>query len=211
METILRSAAVGILVLALALAVASDLGTRTIPNGCVAAVALCAAPTVTYADDLACAAARSLAGAAAVLALLLAARGLSRKLHGSVGIGAGDIKLLSALGAGRRARDRRRLVRHRAHRPRRRPKVAGSGVLRGASAGDAHAHGPRHRRRGGAHLRVRAVGYLTRLDRKGACPGPIELLSELISFREWPGNGQKKRGNRLPAGRGAAPDRWHQS
>lgn len=98
METILRSAAVGILVLALALAVASDLGTRTIPNGCVAAVALCAAPTVTYADDLACAAARSLAGAAAVLALLLAARGLSRKLHGSAGIGAGDIKLLSALG-----------------------------------------------------------------------------------------------------------------
>lgn len=57
METILRSAAVGILVLALALAVGSDLGTRTIPNGCVAAVALCAAPTVTYADDLACAAA----------------------------------------------------------------------------------------------------------------------------------------------------------
>ena len=86
------------MIVSLGLASVSDLSSRTIPNACTAAAALAAAPLVASAPDPPAALGRSLCGAAVVIALLAAAASLSRRVHGQDGVGAGDIKLLGALG-----------------------------------------------------------------------------------------------------------------
>ena len=98
METCLLAAGVATLVVSLGLASVSDLSSRTIPNACTAAAALAAAPLVASAPDLSAALGRSLSGAAVVVALLTVAASLCRGIHGRDGVGAGDIKLLGALG-----------------------------------------------------------------------------------------------------------------
>ena len=98
METCLLAAGVATLVVSLGLASVSDLSSRTIPNACTAAAALAAAPLVASAPDLPAAIGRSISGAAIVVALLAAAAFLFRRVHGCDGVGAGDIKLLGALG-----------------------------------------------------------------------------------------------------------------
>lgn len=98
METCLLAAGVATLVVSLGLASVSDLSSRTIPNACTAAAALATAPLVASAPDLPAAIGRSISGAATVVALLAAAAFLFRRVHGCDGVGAGDIKLLGALG-----------------------------------------------------------------------------------------------------------------
>lgn len=98
METCLLAAGVTILVVSLGLASVSDLSNRTIPNACVVSAALAATPLSVSAPDPPAALGRSLCGAAVVIALLAAAASLSRRVHGQDGVGAGDIKLLGALG-----------------------------------------------------------------------------------------------------------------
>ncbi len=98
METCLLAAGVVTLVVSLGLASASDLSNRTIPNACVVSAALAATPLAVSAPDLFASLGRSLSGAAVVVALLTAAASLSRRIHGCDGVGAGDIKLLGALG-----------------------------------------------------------------------------------------------------------------
>lgn len=98
METCLLAAGVVILVVSLGLASASDLSNRTIPNACVVSAALAATPLAVSAPDLSAALGRSLSGASVVVALLAVAASLSRRIHGLDGVGAGDIKLLGALG-----------------------------------------------------------------------------------------------------------------
>ena len=98
METCLLAAGVATLVVSLGLASVSDLSSRTIPNARTAAAALAAAPLVASAPDLPAAIGRSISGAAIVVALLAAAAFLFRRVHGCDGVGAGDIKLLGALG-----------------------------------------------------------------------------------------------------------------
>lgn len=98
METCLLAAGVAILVVSLGLASVSDLSNRTIPNACVVSAALAATPLAVVAPDLPAALGRSLSGAAAVVALLAVAASLCRGIHGHDGVGAGDVKLLGALG-----------------------------------------------------------------------------------------------------------------
>lgn len=98
METCLLAAGVVTLVVSLGLASVSDLSNRTIPNVCVVSAALAATPLAVSAPDLFASLGRSLSGAAVVVALLTAAASLSRRIHGCDGVGAGDIKLLGALG-----------------------------------------------------------------------------------------------------------------
>lgn len=98
METCFLAAGAVVLVVSLGLASVSDLSSRTIPNACVAAAALAAMPLVASAPDLPAAIGRSLSGATVVVALLAAAAYLSRRVHGCDGVGAGDVKLLGALG-----------------------------------------------------------------------------------------------------------------
>lgn len=98
METFLLTVGAAVLVVSLGLASASDLSSRTIPNACVAGTALAATPLVASAPDLPAAIGRSISGAAIVVALLAAAASFSRRVHGRDGVGAGDIKLLGALG-----------------------------------------------------------------------------------------------------------------
>lgn len=98
METCLLAAGVVILVVSLGLASASDLSNRTIPNACVVSAALAAMPLAVSAPDLSASLGRSLSGAVVVVALLTVAASLSRRIHGRDGVGAGDIKLLGALG-----------------------------------------------------------------------------------------------------------------
>ena len=98
METCLLAAGVAILVVSLGLASVSDLSNRTIPNACVVSAALAVMPLVASAPDLPAAIGRSISGAAIVVALLAAAAFLFRRVHGCDGVGAGDIKLLGALG-----------------------------------------------------------------------------------------------------------------
>ncbi|WP_321973822.1 prepilin peptidase [Paratractidigestivibacter sp.] len=83
---------------ALALAAASDMGSRTIPNGCVAVVAVARAVSVACGESPAEKLPIALAGFATVFALLLLGSMTSRRLTGSAGIGGGDLKLLSTLG-----------------------------------------------------------------------------------------------------------------
>lgn len=98
METCLLAAGVAILVVSLGLASVSDLSNRTIPNACVVSAALAVMPLVVSAPDLPAALGRSLSGAVVVIALLTVAASFSRRVHGHDGVGAGDIKLLGALG-----------------------------------------------------------------------------------------------------------------
>lgn len=98
METCLLAAGVTILVVSLGLASVSDLSNRTIPNACVVSAALAATPLAVSAPDLPAALGRSLCGAVVVIALLTVAASFSRRVHGHDGVGAGDIKLLGALG-----------------------------------------------------------------------------------------------------------------
>lgn len=95
---VIRTTCLVIVVTSLCLAAASDLGSRTIPNGCVAAVAAARMPALACAGDVGAETAESLAGFGAVFALLLLSAAVSRKVIGSCGIGGGDLKLLSALG-----------------------------------------------------------------------------------------------------------------
>lgn len=102
---VLRALAASALAAALCVAAASDLAERIVPNGCVAAVAaarvawLCGT-TLGGADveEVAADVASSLAGCAVVLAVMLGAAAASRALHGSPGVGGGDVKLLAAAG-----------------------------------------------------------------------------------------------------------------
>ena len=55
-------------------------------------------PLAVSAPDLSASLGRSLSGAVVVVALLTVAASLSRRIHGRDGVGAGDIKLLGALG-----------------------------------------------------------------------------------------------------------------
>ncbi len=80
------------------LAAASDLGSRTIPNGCVAAVAAARLPVLAFCDERLPVLVESFLGLATVLALLLLSAAVSRRMTGSCGIGGGDLKLFSALG-----------------------------------------------------------------------------------------------------------------
>ena len=98
METCLLAAGVVTLVVSLGLASVSDLSCRTIPNACVVSAALAATPLAVSAPDLSASLGRSLSGAVVVVVLLTAAASLSRRIHGRDGVGAGDIKLLGALG-----------------------------------------------------------------------------------------------------------------
>ena len=98
METCLLAAGVAILVVSLGLASVSDLSNRTIPNACVVSAALAVMPLAVVAPDLPAALRRSLCGAVVVVALLAVAASLCRGIHGHDGVGAGDVKLLGALG-----------------------------------------------------------------------------------------------------------------
>ena len=98
METCLLAAGVVTLGVSLGLASVSDLSCRTIPNACVVSAALAAMPLAVSAPDLSASLGRSLSGAVVVVALLTVAASLSRRIHGHDGVGAGDIKLLDALG-----------------------------------------------------------------------------------------------------------------
>ena len=98
METCLLAAGVTILVVSLGLASVSDLSNRTIPNACAVSAALAATPLSVSAPDPPAALGRSFCGAAVVIALLTVAASFSRRVHGRDGVGAGDIKLLGALG-----------------------------------------------------------------------------------------------------------------
>ncbi len=91
-----------VLAAALAAAAVADLARRVIPNGCVAAVlgsgvarALLGAAVGGRLDPLGDAA----LGAAVVLGVMLATAWASARLGGEAGVGGGDVKLLSALGA----------------------------------------------------------------------------------------------------------------
>lgn len=93
-------ACVGVLAAALGVAAATDLRCRIVPNGCVAAVAgsglvraLVAAGGAGPAAPL-----RALFGGASVLAVMLAASAISRRLGRGQGVGGGDVKLLAAVG-----------------------------------------------------------------------------------------------------------------
>lgn len=72
-----------------------DLSNRTIPNGCAAVVALSGIVWSASHGLLA----RSLAGVAAVLALMLLVAAVFAAVRGEPGVGGGDVKLLSAVAA----------------------------------------------------------------------------------------------------------------
>ena len=92
---IVEVACVGCLAAGLGVAAASDLASRIVPNGCVAAVALAGASRAALRGSLAGAA----AGVVCVAAVMLAASRVSSRLRGEPGVGGGDVKLLSAVGA----------------------------------------------------------------------------------------------------------------
>ena len=94
-----RTVLLGTLLAALAVAAASDLGRRIIPNGCVVAVGASGAVWAALgvaAGEGAGAAVRAVLGVAVVLALMCAAGAVSRRATGRSGVGAGDVKLLAA-------------------------------------------------------------------------------------------------------------------
>lgn len=82
------------LVCALALAAASDLRARIIPNGCAAAVALSGAVRAVASG----APLKGVAGGAVVLLAMLAAARASMRGGRAPGVGGGDVKLLAAVG-----------------------------------------------------------------------------------------------------------------
>lgn len=92
----------GALSAALGIAAATDLNCRIVPNGCVAAVAcsgIVRAVIETALDGRGPRpVARAVAGAFVVLAVMLLAARLSSAVGDDVGVGGGDVKLLSAVG-----------------------------------------------------------------------------------------------------------------
>ncbi len=98
MEMLVRASCLGAVIAALALAAASDLASRIIPNGCVLAVALARVPVLAVASHPGQALAESVLGMLTVLAFLLLSTIVSLKVTGSTGLGGGDLKLLAALG-----------------------------------------------------------------------------------------------------------------
>lgn len=96
--TVISATCLVIVAASLSLAAASDLGSRTIPNGCVAAVAAARLPVLAFCDERPPVLVESFLGLATVLALLLLSAAVSRRMTGSCGIGGGDLKLFSALG-----------------------------------------------------------------------------------------------------------------
>ncbi len=96
--TVISATCLVIVAASLFLAAASDLGSRTIPNGCVAAVAAARLPVLAFCDERLPVLVESFLGLATVLALLLLSAAVSRRMTGSCGIGGGDLKLFSALG-----------------------------------------------------------------------------------------------------------------
>lgn len=98
MDNVVRTVAAAVVVLALAASAVCDLASRTIPNACALAIACARVPAMLVEVDPAAAAGRSLAGAAAVFALLALAASTTLAYSGQRGVGAGDVKLLSALG-----------------------------------------------------------------------------------------------------------------
>lgn len=98
MEMLVRASCLGVVVAALALAAASDLASRIIPNGCVLAVALARVPVLAVAGDPGQTLVESVLGMITVLGFLLLSAVVSRAVTGSPGLGGGDLKLLAALG-----------------------------------------------------------------------------------------------------------------
>lgn len=98
----MRGAALLVLAVALAVAGRTDLESRTIPNGCSAAAAasgLAAALLRGLGGEGAAPVASSVLGAGAVLLVMALSAAVSRRLMGRPGVGGGDVKLLSAVGA----------------------------------------------------------------------------------------------------------------
>ncbi|MDO4849280.1 MAG: prepilin peptidase [Coriobacteriia bacterium] len=98
MEMLVCASCLGVVIAALALAAASDLASRIIPNGCVLAVALARVPVLAVAGNPGQTLAESVLGMATVLGFLLLSAVVSRAVTGSPGLGGGDLKLLAALG-----------------------------------------------------------------------------------------------------------------
>lgn len=97
-DVVIWVACLTVVAVSLCLAAASDLGSRTIPNGCVAAVIAARLPVLSCCEERRIAVADSAMGFSAVFLLLLVCALISRRATGSCGIGGGDLKLLSALG-----------------------------------------------------------------------------------------------------------------
>ena len=101
--TVLEMACLAALAAALALAAATDLRSRIVPNGCVVVVAASGLVRSTLAAAAepqgASPVLGSLGGMAVVLLVMLAAAGLSARAGRGSGVGGGDVKLLSAVGA----------------------------------------------------------------------------------------------------------------
>ena len=95
---VIRTICLVVVAASLVLAAASDIGSRIIPNGCVAVVAAARLPVLACCGDRGPMVAESVFGSVAVFTLLLLCSIVSRRLTGSPGIGGGDLKLLSALG-----------------------------------------------------------------------------------------------------------------
>lgn len=99
--TIVTVACAGTLAAALAVAAATDLARRVVPNGCVAAVAASGtarALIAAVALRAPGAPGEAALGAVTVLAVMLAAAAASSRRGGGSGVGGGDVKLLAALG-----------------------------------------------------------------------------------------------------------------
>lgn len=95
-------ASVATLAAALGVASATDLSCRVIPNGCALAVA-CSGMVRSLgcgggSGNGAPSPAEAVAGGAVVAAVMLLAAALSARRGGSVGVGGGDVKLLTAVG-----------------------------------------------------------------------------------------------------------------
>lgn len=109
METeleLLQMLAVGALAVALIVAAVVDLAKRIVPDACVAVVALSRAVWLlaevfsakTSVAEAGSELLWSLVGGLVVFAMMAASAWVSVRLRGSVGVGGGDIKLLSAVG-----------------------------------------------------------------------------------------------------------------
>lgn len=87
------------LVAALAVASVTDLRRRVVPNACALLAWASGVVAAVAVGPLPGAALRSLAGSAAVLAVMLLAARLSARGGGRAGVGGGDVKLLAAVAA----------------------------------------------------------------------------------------------------------------
>lgn len=93
---LIRCGAAVLLGVALAVASLSDLAWRIIPNGCVASVALSWLLVCGSGEKVVERLAEGVAGALAVLLLMLVAARLGVALGRGAGVGGGDVKLLAA-------------------------------------------------------------------------------------------------------------------